>query len=52
MARIASEGKSRSLRAETYTTPENGACAFDSVGTYKLDGPSVVPPITSPEHKG
>ncbi|ETP23715.1 hypothetical protein F441_03200, partial [Phytophthora nicotianae CJ01A1] len=52
MARIASEDKSRSLRAENYTTPENGPCAFDSVGTYKLDEPSVVPPVTSPEHKG
>ncbi|ETI30541.1 hypothetical protein F443_22337, partial [Phytophthora nicotianae P1569] len=62
MARIASEDKSRSLRAENYTTPENGAYAvriknpvigaFDSEGTYKLDEPSVVPPVTSPEHKG
>ncbi|ETK93771.1 hypothetical protein L915_03095, partial [Phytophthora nicotianae] len=52
MARIASEDKLRSLRAESTPHPRYGPYAFDSVGTYKLDEPSVVPPVTSPEHRG
>ncbi|ETL47164.1 hypothetical protein L916_03065, partial [Phytophthora nicotianae] len=48
MARIASEKNCNRCERKVHHTRD----AFDSVGTYKLDEPSVVPPVTSPEHRG